>query len=192
VLNPTATRPTGQWLTTEGTRWWFDSGAVALDLAYTGRLGQPESLNSPTDLAAWLDERFDDVDGTVTDGDLRDALVLRDAIAGLALSASRDEDLSPGDIDMVNLYAAIPDIPPALGGGSRQAGRTRARTAQALSAMAREAVALFGDAGRERIRECAADDCAFVFYDESRSNNRRWCSMARCGNRAKVRRHRAK
>ncbi|MEQ1734865.1 MAG: CGNR zinc finger domain-containing protein, partial [Rhodoglobus sp.] len=25
-----------------------------------------------------------------------------------------------------------------------------------------------------------------------RSNNRRWCSMQRCGNRAKVRAHRAK
>jgi predicted RNA-binding Zn ribbon-like protein len=29
-----------------------------------------------------------------------------------------------------------------------------------------------------------------VFHDESRTNNRRWCSMERCGNRAKVRAHR--
>jgi predicted RNA-binding Zn ribbon-like protein len=29
-----------------------------------------------------------------------------------------------------------------------------------------------------------------VFFDESRSNNRRWCSMQRCGNRSKVRAHR--
>ena len=58
--------------------------------------------------------------------------------------------------------------------------------------MAREAVELFSADERERIRECAADDCAIVFYDESRSNNRRWCSMQRCGNRAKVRAHRSK
>jgi predicted RNA-binding Zn ribbon-like protein len=45
---------------------------------------------------------------------------------------------------------------------------------------------------RERIRECAAADCGLVFYDESRSNNRRWCSMQRCGNREKARTHRAK
>lgn len=192
MQNPTITRPQGQWLTTDGTRWWFDSGALALDLAYTGRLGQPESLHSPNDLARWLDERFDEADGTVGDGDLRDALALREAIAGAALAASRDEELSPGDVDMINLYAAIPDIPPSLPGGTRQAGRTRARTGQALSAMAREAVALFSAGSLERIRECSADDCAFVFYDESRSNNRRWCSMARCGNRAKVRAHRAK
>lgn len=195
MLNPTAARParpTGQWLTTDGTRWWFDSGALALDLAYTGRFDQPERLGSTAELAAWLEERFEEVDGTVSDGDLRDALALRDAIAGAALSASRGEQPSPADVDIVNLYAAIPDIPPSLPGGTRQAGRTRARAAQALSAIAREAVALFAIDERERIRECDADDCSFVFYDESRSNNRRWCSMARCGNRAKVRAHRAK
>jgi predicted RNA-binding Zn ribbon-like protein len=31
-----------------------------------------------------------------------------------------------------------------------------------------------------------------VFRDESRTANRRWCSMQRCGNRAKVRAHRAR
>jgi len=43
-----------------------------------------------------------------------------------------------------------------------------------------------------RIRECSADNCALVFYDESRTNNRRWCSMRRCGNRAKVKAFRSK
>jgi len=95
-------------------------------------------------------------------------------------------------VDVINLFAATPDIPPALEGGTRQAGRTRARVGQAMSELAREAVDLLGDDGRERIRECAAADCQIVFYDESRSNNRRWCSMQRCGNRAKVRAHRAK
>jgi predicted RNA-binding Zn ribbon-like protein len=65
------------------------------------------------------------------------------------------------------------------------------RVGQALSTLARGAVELLDAANAERIRECDADDCAMVFYDESRSNNRRWCSMARCGNRAKVRKHRA-
>ncbi len=92
---------------------------------------------------------------------------------------------------MINLYAATPDIPPSLDGGTRQAGRTSARVGQALSELARQAVELFAYRERERIRECAADDCDIVFYDDSRSNNRRWCSMQRCGNRAKVRKHRA-
>lgn len=58
--------------------------------------------------------------------------------------------------------------------------------------MARESVGLFGTGSNERIRECSAEDCQLVFYDDSRSNNRRWCSMQRCGNRAKVRAHRSR
>jgi predicted RNA-binding Zn ribbon-like protein len=191
----TPSRPTGQWFTSgDGSRWWFDSGALALDFAYTGGMSDRaewEQLHSPDDLATWLESRFDEVEGTVTEGDLRDAIALRGAIGRAALAASRGSAPSAADIDAINLYAAIPDIPPILPGGTRQAGRATARTAQALSVLARQSVELFSEGNGERIRECSADDCQIVFFDESRSNNRRWCSMAHCGNRAKVRKHRA-
>ena len=150
-----------------------------------------EDLHSPDDLSSWLDGRFPDLLTAAADRDLTDALALRTAIARSATAAGRGEAPAADDVDIINLFAATPDIPPALAGGSRQAGRAKARPAQALSAMAREAVELFTPEQRERIRLCAADDCGLVFYDESRSNNRRWCSMKRCGNRAKVRTHRA-
>lgn len=41
-----------------------------------------------------------------------------------------------------------------------------------------------------RIRKCAAVDCVLHFLDVSKGGDRRWCSMAVCGNRSKVRRHR--
>lgn len=193
---PENARATGQWFTgSDGRRWWFDSGSRALDFAYTGAMGDNpawERLHTPEDLASWLDDRFAGIDGTVTDRDLIDAKALRGAIARVATAVSRHENVESDDIDVINLFAATPDIPPALAGGGRQAGRTRARASQALSAMAREAIGLFGADPLERIRECSADDCALVFYDDSRSNNRRWCSMQRCGNRAKVRAHRAR
>ncbi|MFN8619219.1 MAG: CGNR zinc finger domain-containing protein [Chloroflexota bacterium] len=44
----------------------------------------------------------------------------------------------------------------------------------------------------ERIRVCANEECRWVFQDTSRSGRRKWCDMARCGNRAKVARHREK
>ena len=84
------------------------------------------------------------------------------------------------------------DLAAWLADGNRQAGRCTVRVGQALATIAREAVGLFADGAHDRLRECAADDCALVFYDESRSNNRRWCSMQRCGNRAKVQAHRAR
>jgi predicted RNA-binding Zn ribbon-like protein len=44
-----------------------------------------------------------------------------------------------------------------------------------------------------RVRMCEAPDgCGWLFYDETRSGTRRWCSMKDCGNRAKARRHYAK
>ncbi|MCF8468287.1 MAG: CGNR zinc finger domain-containing protein, partial [Sneathiella sp.] len=33
---------------------------------------------------------------------------------------------------------------------------------------------------------CASDDCDLYFVNLSRNGRRRWCSMATCGNRAKV------
>ena len=152
-------RATGQWFTgSDGHRWWFDSGSLALDFAYTGAMGDKpawERLHSPAELAAWLEGRFEHADGSVSEGDLRDARALRQAIARAATAASRGEGPSPDDVDVINLYAATPDIPPVLSGGTRQAGRSRVRAAQALSAMAREAVELLSSREAGRIRQCS-------------------------------------
>ena len=45
---------------------------------------------------------------------------------------------------------------------------------------------------RQLVRQCGGDPCGWLFLDESRRGNRRWCSMGDCGNRAKARRHRAR
>jgi predicted RNA-binding Zn ribbon-like protein len=44
-----------------------------------------------------------------------------------------------------------------------------------------------------KIRQCSDDrGCGWLFVDESRAQNRRWCAMGDCGNRAKASRHRAR
>jgi predicted RNA-binding Zn ribbon-like protein len=186
--------PAGQWIqSSDGQRWWFDSGALALDFVYTADFPtRDDTFVAPGDLAEWLPERFPGVEGGLTERDLRDVGALRAVIAGIAIALSRDRDPAATDIDILNLYAATPDIPPVLAGATRQAGRSAARPSQALSALAREAIGLFGESNRGRIRECAADDCQLVFFDDSRAGSRRWCSMGRCGNRAKVRAFRRK
>jgi len=179
----------------DGRDWWFDSGSLAIDFAYTGSMGDSaaaETLNSASDLTAWLSRRFPEVVDGATDRDLIDALALRASLTRAALARSHRDEIPSDDIDVINLFGATPDIAPSLAGGTRQAGRSRAKASQALSVLAREAIELFAANPTDRIRECAADDCELVFYDESRSNNRRWCSMQRCGNRAKVRAHRAR
>ena len=41
-----------------------------------------------------------------------------------------------------------------------------------------------------RVKACEGHDCTLVFADHTRSQARRWCSMAICGNRAKQAAHR--
>ncbi len=43
-----------------------------------------------------------------------------------------------------------------------------------------------------RLKICAADTCQWAFYDTSRNRSGTWCSMAVCGNRAKVRKYQAR
>jgi predicted RNA-binding Zn ribbon-like protein len=54
-------------------------------------------------------------------------------------------------------------------------------------AVAADAVALLADPGRiDRLHRCPGRDCGWVFLDTS--GRRRWCSMATCGSREKMRR----
>ncbi len=54
-------------------------------------------------------------------------------------------------------------------------------------AVAADAVALLGDPARmARLHRCPGRDCGWVFLDTS--GRRRWCSMATCGSREKMRR----
>jgi predicted RNA-binding Zn ribbon-like protein len=182
---------TGQWIRRDGQDWWFDAGSVAIDFAYAGGFEDAaESLRDAAALGIWLSARYPGLEGEPTEREFVDAHALQQALGRLVSAAGTGESGAAEDIDIVNLFAATPDIPPSLAGGSRQAGRSRARVGQALSAITREAIEIFSGEDRDRIRACAAADCDLVFYDESRSNNRRWCSMQRCGNRAKVRAHR--
>ena len=59
-----------------------------------------------------------------------------------------------------------------------------------LARIAEPIVREIGSGREDRIRVCANDTCRWIFFDESRPGNRRWCDMATCGNRAKARRHR--
>jgi len=182
------TRATGQWLTpSDGATWWFDSGSLALDFGYTGSIGHNpvwERWHSAHDMSTWLSQRFG-APVSATADDLRTAKNLREAIAALADDASAGRPLTISAVAVVDRVAAHPDLPPQL------AGPVAPSVPTILSTLARDAVAVFGDHA-DRIRQCAADDCALIYLDTSRSGNRIWCSMQRCGNRHKVRRLRAR
>jgi predicted RNA-binding Zn ribbon-like protein len=52
-----------------------------------------------------------------------------------------------------------------------------------------EAIRQAGEDGSwHRLKVCDRDTCRWAFYDASRNQVRRWCSMAGCGNHIKMKR----
>jgi predicted RNA-binding Zn ribbon-like protein len=92
---------------------------------------------------------------------------------------------------LLELRAARPD---GGGAGYRLAERTSADPVDGALARLAEPLALtLGSTDAiGRMRTCADDECRWVFFDGSRTHQRRWCDMASCGNRAKAARHRAR
>ena len=167
----------------------FRSGRLALDLPATlaARL-RPEPrelLATPHDLGRWLvAARLSAHDPRPTAADLRAARALREALWRLARARVEGRRLAPADRTLVNRWAAQP--PPAPQLTARGLTRTGTGVRALLAAVARDGVELLGGPLGERIRRCAGEGCALLFVDTSRSGERRWCSMAACGNKAKV------
>jgi predicted RNA-binding Zn ribbon-like protein len=55
-----------------------------------------------------------------------------------------------------------------------------------LVAVAESAARLLSDGDLTLLRKCQNPRCILYFYDTTKNHRRRWCSMAGCGNRAKV------
>jgi predicted RNA-binding Zn ribbon-like protein len=173
----------------------FISGAICLDFADTvgNRRAEPcECLIMPRDLDRWLDaarlvcpflER-------ATQKNLADGRKLRDAIYRLALTAIDDSAANLADIEVINQWSAKMPLRPVIKDAHIEL-KSAYPVEGAFSTIAADAIDLIFGKQRSRIRICP--DCRMVFVDSSRPGNRRWCSSAAgCGNRAKVREHRAR
>jgi len=167
----------------------FRGGHPALDLVATrtGRLKplQRELLAEPGDLARWLVAvGFTGSPLAATPEDLERARVLREAIHAIVDARLAGGADAPADIAQVNAAAAGATAVPQIGADGRT--RLQGGVSALLATLAGEAALLLGGDQAMRIRRCEADGCAMLFLDTSRSGERRWCSMKRCGNKAKV------
>lgn len=57
--------------------------------------------------------------------------------------------------------------------------------------VARSATELLTSTDLRHVHQCALETCGWLFLDVSKNKTRRWCAMKLCGNKAKVRHHRA-
>jgi predicted RNA-binding Zn ribbon-like protein len=167
----------------------FRGGNLALDLTATlkGRLkpSPVDLLAMPQDLSRWLVaaglcRRPPDA----SEQDLELARALREAVYGLVTSRTSGRSASSSNLATLNRVAAVPAATPQLSSSGR--ATLVGSSAALLSTIAREAVALLGGEEAARLRQCEAETCTLLFVDRSRKRDRRWCSMAGCGNKAKV------
>lgn len=171
----------------------FVSGRPFLDLAAT--LGKRSSdrierLGTPADLSRWLlATGLYQREGEVSPSDLAAARRLREAIFGCVSAAVDGRALPRRGVAIVNLWARRAIRSPRL----RPSGAlswSRPTVRHALAEVARDAARTLGGDLRSRMRKCGRPECSIFFLDDSRTGQRRWCSMASCGNRMKVARFR--
>ncbi|QDZ15425.1 CGNR zinc finger domain-containing protein [Humibacter ginsenosidimutans] len=172
----------------------FPCGTLALDFVGTRRARRnvepTEKLTSPGDLADWFAEsgmvdRAPDVD----EGELADAVALREAIYALVDARIHSAPLPREAVALVNRHAARQPTSVQLEHGHLARGGA---VSQGLASLARETVEIVGGDDAALLRECARPECTQVYLDRSRGHRREWCAMRTCGNRVKASNFRAR
>jgi predicted RNA-binding Zn ribbon-like protein len=167
----------------------FRSDRLCLDFVGTlkGRRReiQNDLLERASDLTRWLSSSgLAGGQLSVSEADLRAARSLREAIYRLVRGRLDGADYLPADLDTVNRWAKATTPAPQLGpGGVTYLGLS---PASCFSVLARDCIDLLGGPLSDRVRNCSGESCGVIFLDTSRQGQRRWCSMAACGNTAKV------
>jgi predicted RNA-binding Zn ribbon-like protein len=187
------------------------SEALCLDFANTrywrGAIRPTEGLGALADLLAWCRAQAEMPDAqaaalarwAVADGGaaailFAEALGLRETVYRLFHA----DGPARASADLERLNRALGEAPPRRGVEPRGDGFGWRVAWSAPSAVGLLTPVLWsaGDLLTSerlaRVRHCANPECHWLFLDDSKSGNRRWCAMSACGNRAKAHRHYAR
>jgi len=184
----------------------FDAGSLALDFLNTGRQASNASVElipDHTELVRWLSEA-----GLVSDDAtplptpearilLSEARRLRGAIDKLVAAHARRGALPPEALHVLNRALDVGRTSTKVerredGGLTLVTYESSTSVLSPLFKVALSAALLLVESRPQRVRRCASEVCRLWFLDTSKNGRRRWCSMAICGNRAKVARHHRK
>lgn len=153
-----------------------------------------DQLATPGQLAQWLDDQrlVADEAPVLRATHVAQAAALREALRAVLLAhthGGRDDDAG-AELEHVAERGALsvrfaPD-------GSVQIAPRASGYAGILAQLLVPAAYAAMDGSWKRLKACGADDCLEAFYDQSRNRSGRWCDMADCGNRSKVRAYRSR
>jgi predicted RNA-binding Zn ribbon-like protein len=176
----------------------FDAGSLALNLVATiGRRGSRliERLPDTASLRSWCTTSELSLEDGIDETDLLERVhLLRERAYALTRAVVRADRVDERDLEAVNTIARFPTPAPCLvaAGDGVELVPAPLSSEALLSVIARDLAQVLGSPElRARLRECDSDDCRMIFIAPA-GREQRWCSMARCGNRAKVAAHRAR
>ncbi|TLQ45529.1 CGNR zinc finger domain-containing protein [Streptomyces marianii] len=159
-----------------------------------GGLALVESLVNTLSVDTGTD-RLDSADGRaafgLTAAEVPAAKELREALraACLAHAGHSSPGRSAGDLDRMLTGAPLRV---SVDGAGAVTLRPTADPAALLSRVATAIAEAAADGSWLRLKACEAEDCLWAYYDRSPAGRSRWCSMAVCGSRAKMRAYRAR
>jgi predicted RNA-binding Zn ribbon-like protein len=176
----------------DGQVFRFDPGSLAFAFSVTGHPFDRrfETLHTPEDLARWAADVLGATRVRATATSVSEAKRLRAAIWGAAEAVIDSRAIPAADRSTLNGFAAAPSLAPRLEPNGERSWAPSAEVSALFSTIARDAIEVATGQLASRIKRCEGVNCAIPFVDTSRPGNRRWCSMDRCGNRAKVAAHR--
>lgn len=150
-----------------------------------------DAIATPQELDAWLVAHGLLAAGSAaaTAEDVRHAGQLREELRAALVAHTRGEDERLASLERVAQRGQLSVVFDESGARIvPRAGGVDGALASLLAPVARSAL----DGTWRRMKACDAPDCLEAFYDRSRNHAGRWCDMAVCGNRTKVRAYRAK
>jgi predicted RNA-binding Zn ribbon-like protein len=172
----------------------YVGGRRCLDFVGTLRYrasAREETLTDPQQLSDWAVEAgLADAAMEITDDELAAAIALREAIYRVVSARLDGNRPDAADVDLLNEHASQPQLTPVLdpNGSVRRDGTAP----QLLARLAADLLDLYAGPDIEKVKECSAPGCTRLYIDASRGQNRHWCGMGTCGNRAKVKAFRAR
>jgi predicted RNA-binding Zn ribbon-like protein len=188
--------------------FYFLGGDRALDFVNTKPLVDGDSQEQLSDFSAlvrWFsaagligDDRAGEISSQTSDPEgraaLRQVLEFRENLRSAILALETSAKIPEGIVEEVNALLKQHPIAFQL---VKQGGRvvkklelSPVNSADLIGILASLAADLFSLKNLGRIHKC--DSCVLHFYDKTKSNTRRWCTMKICGNRAKVAKYAAR
>ena len=177
----------------DGQVFRFEPGSLAFAFSVTGAPFDSErfeTLHEPVDLERWATDLLGATGVRATSSSIPDAKRLRAAIWSVADAVIDARAVRPTERQTLNAFAASPGLVPRLDPDGTRSWDSPADVSALFSTIARDMIEVVTGRLASRIRRCEGVNCAIPFVDTSRPGTRRWCSMERCGNRAKVAAHR--